>query len=194
MGAGVLAIIFLVLAGLVVLAALSLIRGIYRAARLAAEEEEFEPFVDFFPPEPVVRTRGIVVAGVGAIVWGLGHVGVGAVWSATGWVVPRAAESWVVAVYVCIAASLTGVGGVMLLRSHAYGRTLVSWGQFLIAVVAFFGYAISLILPGFRDVSEEVRGAAGPLGVALAVYLDIAVILGTLAQRAGKGEPDDTAA
>jgi len=208
-----LAIVFLVFSGLVILAAISLIRGVYQAARMAAEEE-FEPFVDFFPPEPVVRTPGIVALGISAIVWGAGHVGAGAVWSATGLFVPRVPESWMVAGYLCIAASLTGMGGVMLLRSHPYGRTLVSWGQFLGAVLTFFGLAIALMLPGMREAPSEIReatwsitlrlpadrvvsvsiGVPWVIAACLGLYLVLTVMIGTLAQHAGKPGADDRGA
>ena len=194
MGTGFIAIVFLVLSALVVLAALSLIRGIHRTARLVAKDETFEPFVDFFPPEPVVRTPGMVVLGTTAVLWGAGHVGVGAAWSATGMLVPRVVEAWLIAGYLCIAATLTGVGGVLLLRSQAHGRTFVSWGQFLTVVLTFFGLAVTLMLPGVREIPREVRGAAWAIATGLGGYLAVTVAIGALAQHVGRADTDATAA
>lgn len=186
MPATTLTILFVVLFGLVCVAIGSLIRGFLRAIKYGAGRLPYEPVVDLFPPAPVERTGWVIVIGLAAVVWSAGHLSMAVVWSLTGLWVERTGSAAVAASYLCFGAALTGIGGGMLLGRVAYGRRMISWGQFLLCVAAFMGLAISLMLPNSRDVPEHWRAAAYGISIFAGAYLLVGTVVGAAAQHVGK--------
>jgi hypothetical protein len=179
-------ILSLAMVSLMVLAAASLIRGFLKAIRYGGQRLPYEPVVDLFPPLPIERTRWAAVVSVAAIVWGVAHVSLGLLWVMTGMVVDRQGSAIVTAIYFCFGASLTGIGGGMMLARMAYGRRMVSWGQFLLAIGAFMALAISVMIPSAREMPQEWREAAVWMAGGSGLYLLAGTVLGAAAQRVGK--------
>jgi len=181
-------IIIAILTGLVLVALFSILRDFLRGTRVPAAPLKYVPFYDFFPPDPVAEvTGGVIVVGSAAAGWGLLHLAAGLTWAIRGELLPRTVSVGVAAFYCCFAAVLTGIGGVMLLRRRAYGRRMISWGQFLLAIVSFMGLAVALMARTNEDLSEWVRGASIYAAGGLLLYLALATLIGAAAQRVGRG-------
>jgi len=182
-------VVFVILGALTVVAIASIIRGLAQSLR-AGTGEPFRVFLEAQPPSPITRTGGTVAVGVIAILWSLIHVAVGLFWSLTGFVlsyhVGLSLAAVLVLAYIYIAGVLTGAGGLLLLRTVAYGRRMASWGLFLLAVFAFMAGILSLLLPHFEKAPEELQRAATLLATAFAIHLVIDVTIGAIAQKAGK--------
>jgi len=180
-------IVTAILAGLVLIAILSIVRDFLRGVRAPAPPLKYVPFHDFFPPEPVAEaTGGVIVVGCAAIGWALLHLAAALVWAVMGELLPRTVSVGVAAFYCCFAAVLTGIGGAMLLARRAYGRRMISWGQFLLAILSFMGLAVALMAWANEDLTESVRGAAIYAAGGLVLYLAVATLIGAAAQRVGR--------
>jgi hypothetical protein len=177
---------FVVLFALVCLAMASLIRGFLQAIRYRGGGLPFQPVVDLFPPEPVERTTWVLVVGLAAVVWSLTHLVLALLWSVTGLWFERTGSAIVTVSYFCFGAVLTGIGGAMLMGRFAYGRRMISWGQFLLAVAAFMGLAISLMIPHSRDLPPAWRVSAWPVAIAAGAYLVLGTAMGAAAQHVGR--------
>ncbi|MCK4275497.1 MAG: hypothetical protein KAX78_03220, partial [Phycisphaerae bacterium] len=79
----------------------------------------YEPIVDPYAPEAVVRTGAVCAVGGVPIAWALVHLSAVGYWAATGaglesYGLRRTAAAFALGGYIVLAASLTGMGGVML--------------------------------------------------------------------------------
>ncbi len=154
-------------------------------------QQGYEPIVDPYAPEAVAKSGAVYVVGVVAVAWALVHLLAVGYWAATGaglesYGLRRTAAAFGLGGYIVLAASLTGIGGVMLARAMANGRKLIAWGQFLFAGMTLWSIAFSLRIPSHRGVPEELRSVGYYLAGILAGHLIIDTIIGTAAQRAGK--------
>lgn len=191
MDIGIAVAVFAFLAGITLLAMISMFRAAMQSKRLRTPEQ-VTPFIDYELPDPVVRTRGVTAESVIALLWGAAHLALAGTWFVVGgreWL-PLVAPAGVAMAYVCVAALLTGAGGVMLYACKPYGRIVISWGGFLFAVLAFFGVAITLMLPGFEEVPRPLREGAGLLAAGIGAHLVLDTVIGTAARHVGKPAPE----
>jgi len=179
-------VVLVVLCGLVVLAVLSLLRGFVRGARMRGPAGPYVPFEDVTPPAPVVRTRRLAGVAWAAVAWGAANLALAVALGFIGDVqVLREMNLLAIAAYVALGALMGGAGGVLLLAGSAAGRTLISWGHFLLGVLDFLGGVLSLLLPRSPRVTPEAAAAWPYLVAAFAVHLLATTVVGALAQTAG---------
>lgn len=179
---------------LLVMALVSLLRSFLLGIRAGKGAVPPTRIVAVLRPEPVTVTPGVKVVAAAGVVWAGLHLAAVAVWASTGELVTPTFSTALVAVYVALAAALTGIGGILLLAARAIGRRVVAWGQFLLGVAAVLAIAIALMLPGYEDASVELRSWSGVLAACFAAHLVLDVVVGTAAQHAGKSKRsmDDT--
>jgi len=168
-------------------AALILIRRLrlgWRSARWLPRE----PISDPHAPEAIEAS-----AWVGPVAWG------SVVWAAltlvaaTGWMAVSLGRLPVelhlpisVGVgYVWIGAALTAAGGVLVGRRDARGRTLTTWGLFVLGMVAFVACACLLMLSQYSRVSPGVRTVALYVAPAMAVHMFLDALVGRANRRVG---------
>ena len=181
--------IALALGSLVALAILSLVRGLRRAMRIGAAEYVPIPVVN--PPAPVIRTGWVEVVGWVTIVWSLAHIGLIILAISAEVVIFSAPITGTVMAYVLIASVIAGAGGVMLLKLMAFGRRMISWGLVLLGIVAFLGFALSLVVRTYADAPLISRELAVPVAVVLALHTLTDVAIGAAGQRVGRaGKPE----
>ena len=173
--------------GLAVLAILSLFRGLRRTMILSPGK--YVPIPQVNPPAPVAPSAWVEIVGYTSIVGAVMHcvlIALALVGKKVIFTVPITAT---VTSYVLIAALITGVGGVMLIRRIAYGRRMISWGLVLLGILAFLGFALSLILRNWEDAPLISRQLATPMAIVLALHTLADTVIGTAAQRVGLGQP-----
>jgi hypothetical protein len=179
---------FVIAAGLGVLAALaalSLVRGLRRAMRIAAAE--YVPIPEVNPPAAIVPTGWVEVVGWVTIIWSLTHLMLITLAVLARVVIFSVPITAAVMSYVLIASVIAGAGGIMLLRLIPYGRRMISWGLVLLGIVAILGFSLSLILRTYQDAPLISRELAPPLAVVLALHALTDTAVGAAAQRVGRG-------
>ena len=142
--------------------------------------------MDPFAPAPVEPTRSSKVLALSAAAWADLHIVAVIVWLVTGFGIARNLGGVGLAIYLLTAAILTGIGGLCLLYAKAIGRRFISWGQWLFTIAMLWLLAFALRMPSSEHVTDELRGMAGYILLALAGHLIIDVALGTAAQRVGR--------
>ena len=183
-------VVFLVLTVLAVLAVSSVIRGLFQKPT-PSEGEPAKPFVEYPPPEAVVRTPGVVRIGTFALIWAAANLGVLATWAVTG--LGMTAEMTEIpplvritmGVYLGIASLLAAWGGLMLLAARAQGRRMLSWAGYLFSALGMLLLGIALVIAGSSEAKLQARTAAKIGAIVLAVHLTIDVSIAALAQRVG---------
>jgi hypothetical protein len=173
--------------GLAVLAILTLFRGLRRA--MIVSPGQYVPIPQVNPPAPVTPSAWVEIVGYTSIVWAVMHwvlIALAIVGRVVVFTIPITAT---VTSYVLVAAAITGVGGVMLIRRIAYGRRMISWGLVLLGILAFLGFALSLILRTWEDAPLISRQLATPMAVVLALHTLADTVIGAAAQRVGAGQP-----
>jgi len=178
---------FVLLSAIAVMTMASLARGFLTTIRTHGQDGE--PKSDPFPPVPVARTTGVLVASAAAIGWALAHLAGVLFWATTAGLASPRTEAVLAACYVVVSAAITCSGGLMLGRCNPYGRRVISWGQFLMGLMSFMVGVIALLLPGQEDVEAHWRSAAPWLLLAAFIHLAIDTAIGSVAQHVGK--PDD---
>lgn len=186
-------VIFIVLTALAALAVASVIRGMFKkpvAKDAAAAEATVKPFVDYPPPDAVVRTPGVVRIGTLALIWGVLNLGAVVVGVATGFDLgERLSDVGLVlgtaAAYVVIASLFTSWGGVLLLSAQANGRRMLSWGGFLFATLGTLAIGVALLMWLAPESDVSTRPGARTAAFVLVVHLAIDTVLAAMAQRVG---------
>jgi len=174
-----------VIVALVGLAIISLLRGFLRAMRMVRLEPG-EPLRDPNPPEPIVRTAGLDAVAYTSIAWSACHVLLVLAWAFYGFVFNRTVYTVVVAGYFAVAAVITGFGGVLLLKQFPYGRRTVAWGQMLLGLMTFMGFAIAVLTWAYEDAPPAAKPYALPMVAIFAAHMVIDTIIGAAAQQAGR--------
>ncbi|MHC4981928.1 MAG: hypothetical protein ACYTF6_02025 [Planctomycetota bacterium] len=191
MPSAILTIIILLFALAAIWIVIRQLRVYGRAVLLPRAERRYEPIPDPNPPDPVVRTGGVVAVSVVALIWSGAHFLSAVAWAAAGYPVERTFRFALVATYFCAAALVTAIGALMLLRCERYGRRTLAMGQFLFALAAFMGIAVALLLPRGEDVPSQWFEAAAYAAVCLMLHLVIDTALGAAAQRVGRPAEDE---
>ena len=191
-----------VLVVLVVKAIGSLIRGF--VSGMPGQPSPYVPVRDTYPPRPIQGSRAVKAVGVSAMLWAAANLSLAAWWivsAIAGWspagnAVPGpwalgTIAPYLLGGYVVLSASLGLAGGLLLMRFHPMGRRLISWGHFLLGVMAFPGAAYLLIMPRQYDTSlADVVAVAPYMALALGMHLLIDAVIGTAAQQVGRlGNP-----
>ena len=183
-------VVFLVLTVLAVLAVSSVIRGLFQKPA-PADAEPAKPFVEYPPPDAVVRTPGVTRIGTFALIWAAANLAVLATWAVTG--LGMSTEMTEIpplvritaGVYLTIASLLAAWGGLMLIATRAEGRRMLSWAGYLFSALGMLMLGIALVIYGSSEAKLQARSAAKILAIALAVHLVIDVTIAALAQRVG---------
>ncbi len=157
-----------------------------RSIRRGAPGLPYEPVPDPNPPAPVEPTAGVGTLGVLALVWAGAHFAVAFWWARTGRYVERTVAAGAVVTYFVLAAVVTVIGAVMLLRRRPYGRRGIALGQFLFAIASLMGVAVALVIRGSEDVPLFWRERAIHLAVGFALHVIAATAIGTAAQYVGR--------
>jgi len=177
----------LVLVFLVVAVSVIMVRRFFRAVR-GFRAEPYVPIIDPLEPAPVKLTGWLVAVSCAAVAWSVLHLLLVSIWAMTGrWVAPTV-PLILIAAYVTIAATMTGMGGVMLLRRRPYGRRMIAWGEMLFGYGLFMALVVTILLPGVKDVLGEWVAAARIVGFVLAGHVLVDGVIGTAAQYVGKAE------
>lgn len=161
-----------------------MLRGLLLAVRdLRGLKPQYVRVEDPYPAPPVVLGGGIRLVAVLVLVWSALHLGLAVAWAATGAILPRIG-TWILAASYAVASSvIAGIGAVLLLGGSRRGRKLVTWGEFLLCVVAFVLAAVCLTLPTSPQASDALRRWGYVLAAVFGVHVIIDTTLGTLAQR-----------
>ena len=184
-------VVFIVLAGLAAMAVVSVLRGFLERRRPTKPPGPVKPFIDFPPPEAVVRTPGVSRVGTFAMVWATVNLGGIVTWLATGFGMQdrMAGVSGVVqftaAAYFVIASVLAGMGGLLMLSGRADGRRILSWSGFLFATIVMMGFGVSLVVWGSDQSALADRQVAEVVAIVLFVHLLVDTGLAAAAQRVG---------
>ena len=185
-------VVFVVLTALAAMAVASVIRGMFKKpiAKGAAERGAAKPFVDYPPPDAVVRTPGVVRVGSMALIWGALNLAAVVTAVATDFDLgERLGRLSLVrataGVYVVLAALFTAWGGVLLLSAQASGRRMLSWGGFLFATLGTLTFGVALLMWLSRQSEVSTRAGAKSAVFVLAVHLTIDTVLAAMAQRVG---------
>ncbi|MFW6133765.1 MAG: hypothetical protein ACOC8F_07695 [Planctomycetota bacterium] len=159
-------------------------RLFYRSARAGWPKTEYIPVEDPNPPEPVVASSGVTILGMLGLAWAAAHVAGVFAW-AWGDLLPRNVHYVLMAIYLICAAVTTSIGVIMLLRGQRYGRRAVAMGQFLFAMVAYMGLAVTVLLLLSPTTPPEQADAAWAMAVVVSVHLAVDTALGWGAHRVG---------
>ncbi|HDZ21666.1 hypothetical protein LCGC14_0340070 [marine sediment metagenome] len=184
-------VVFIVLAGLAAMAIVSVLRGFLERRRPPKPAGAVKPFIDFPPPEAVVRTPGVSRVGTFALVWATLNLGGIVTWLATGFGMQdrMAGVSDMVRVtavgYFAIASILAGMGGMLMLSGKADGRRILSWAGFLFVMIVMMGFGISLVVWGSKEAALADRQLAATAAIVLFVHLVVDTGLAAAAQRVG---------
>jgi hypothetical protein len=185
----------MILAAMMVLLAIgvvvSLFRGLTRSARMHPTKPII-PILPVNPPELITeRTIGVELVGWTSIVWSVAHLAILVIWAVSlpdSILFNNQATTIMSMAYLFIAATITGIGGIMMLKLMAYGRRAIAWGLMLFGLMGIFGMALCLMLRDFEQgpFYQSMHQAAFPLVAALGIHVVANTLLGAIAQRVGK--------
>ncbi len=180
--------VFGVLGALVVLVIAKLLKIHLRQLRHARSAEPYIAIEDPSPAAPIIPTVGVTVVGALVVLWCVMHLVVVGYWAVTGYLVPRR-MTWISGgTYACVAALISGVGGIKLLRCQRFGRKMIAWGHFLFGAMGFLLFVAALTVPTNPESPEALRGIGYWLASLFGVHVTVDVILGAAAQRVGRPE------
>jgi len=195
-------LIGIVVAGLYTTLAVVVIAVFIRRVRRGwgrLEPVPYQPVPDVFAPEPVVATAASRGVGGAAVFWSAAHLAAVAVGIAfaVGALPARGmgelAAPFGLAGYVVLAAALTGLGGILLVRATALGRKLICWGQLLFVIAAMWLIAFLVAMPTHHNVPPQLRPYGYWFAGVLLVHAVLDGILGAAARRVGRaGEAKET--
>jgi len=169
----------------VALATWLMLRAFLRGVRLGRALPHV-PIPPIFPPVPVEPTGGVTVVGTLAVAWAAVHLITISYWALTGYLMPRTAPAWFAAAYVAGGAVLAGAGGGMLLARRPLGRTLMSWGLFLLGLLAFFALTMALLLPKYDEMPVWARRLSWAVVALMGAHIVFDSAVGALGQKVGR--------
>ena len=158
----------------------------------------YEPVVDPHAPDPVEPSPWMGPVALASVLWAAASLTAATIWLAVSLAglpskLPLAVS--VAGGSVWIGAVLTVVGGVLVGRRDARGRTLATWGFFILGMVAFAACACLLMLTQYPRLAPGARRLAFYVAVGMAAHMMADALFGSANRRIGAPpDPDREAA
>jgi hypothetical protein len=183
------ALTFLVYAVLISLLVIAMGAALRSFGPKTKKEGPAVPFVDFPPPPPVILTPAVKTTGTLMLLWMLINILVSVFWLMKPFVVPFSAETFMIGIYMIVAASYGIVGAILLLSGVAQGRRMIAWGSFLFVTLMILGLGFTLLLSVAPAAGPDARAAAKIGVVIVFLHLVFDGVLGHAAQTVGLTAP-----